>query len=157
MEDPSTEHASMMDDALALLDHLSARMTASALTGLGCGAIYSTHKGFPIAKTSLSAAASCALISTACFAAERLAYGLLHQTLGKDLTTSPNLLYGSHAIGGIWGGGVVGFLYQGNPFRGMLLLTPIMLGVGMLEISLNDYRASRMQQLKLSEIEDSNR
>lgn len=139
------------DDALSVIDHLTARMTASAITGLGCGIIYSSYKGFPIAKTSMSAAASCALVSTACFAAERLSYGILHQTTGKDSSTSPSILYGSHVLGGICGGGVVGFLYQGNPFRGMILLMPIMMGIGKIEISLNEYKMSRIQQLKESD------
>lgn len=152
MEDqPATNKkstSSKIDDALSILDHLTARMTASALTGLGCGMIFSTYKALPIAKTSMSAAASCALISTACFGAERLAYGIIHTITGKDSTTTPNILFGSHALGGLCGGGVVGFLYQGNPFRGMVLFAPIMIGIGQLEITLDKYKASRIQQLR---------
>ena len=67
----------MIDDGLATLDHLAARVTVSALTGLGCGAAYATYKGFPVPKTSMSAALSCALVSTACFSMERLAFGAI--------------------------------------------------------------------------------
>ena len=149
MDDQSSSSVSTkIDDALSVIDHLTARMTASAITGLGCGVIYSSYKGFPIAKTSMSAAASCALVSTACFAAERLAYGIIHQITGKDSKTSSSILYGSHALGGACGGGVVGFLYQGNPFRGMALFMPIMVGIGKLEITLNEYKMSRIQQLE---------
>ena len=151
MDDQSPNNPSKsntLDDAFRLLDHLTARMTASATAGLGCGIIYSTYKGLPMAKTSLSAAASCALISTACFGAERLAYGVIHKVTGKDSSTTPNILYGSHIMGGFCGGGVVGFLYQGNPFRGIILLTPLMLGIGQLEIILDGYRESRKQQIK---------
>lgn len=151
MEDqPTTSEStsSKIDDVFNVLDHLTARMTASAFTGMGFGAIFSTYKGLPMTKTSLSAAASCALISTACFGAERLAYGLIHQVTGEDSTTDSNILYGSHLLGGICGGAVVGYLYQRNPFRGMILFTPIMLGIGKLEITLDEYRASRIQQMK---------
>lgn len=149
-QDPSATDATTnkIDNVFSPLDHLAARMTASATTGLGCGAIYSTYRGLPIAKTSLSAAVSCALVSTACFGAERIAYAIIHQITGKDSKSSPNLLYSSHALGGICGGGIVGFLYQGNPFRGIFLLTPMMLGIGKLEISLDQYKASRIEQLR---------
>ncbi|KAL7538200.1 hypothetical protein ACHAXR_008360 [Thalassiosira sp. AJA248-18] len=149
----------MIDDALAVLDHIAARVTASAMTGLGCGAAFATYKGFPIFKTSTSAALSCALISTACFGMERLAYGALGKSSilmdeksiplnagGSETTSSmiqppipnPRLLYGSHALGGLAGGGVVGFLFHGKPWAGAFLLVPIMLGIGRLEISLDE-------------------
>lgn len=172
MAGPSTASASYInskiDDVLSILDHLAARVTASATAGLGCGAAYATYKGFPIAKTSLSAAVSCSLISTACFGVERIAYGILRRSglfvtetsrtslanethSARESMPSPNLLYGSHALGGFLGGGVVGVLYQGSPLRGSILLTPIMLGIGQLEISLEKYKAERIQQLKNSE------
>eukprot|EP00956_Cyclotella_meneghiniana_P004873 scaffold6031_cov72-Cyclotella_meneghiniana.AAC.2 len=144
---PSTTD-NIVDSAFDVLDHLAARMTACAATGLACGVIHSTYKGLPIAKTSLSAAVSCALVSTACFGAERLSYGLIHNITGEKSSTTPNILYGSHALGGLCGGGLVGFLYQGNPIPGIILLTPIMLGIGKLEISLNAYKSRRIQQLK---------
>ena len=149
MTDPNTPSTtgSIIDSAFDVLDHLAVRMTASAATGLGCGVIHSIYKGLPIAKTSMSAAISCALVSTACFGAERLSYGLVYNVTGEQSSATPNILYGSHALGGLCGGGLVGFLYQGNPIPGMILLTPIMLGIGKLEISLNAYKSSRMQQL----------
>mmetsp|Transcript_10523 Transcript_10523/g.18695 ORF Transcript_10523/g.18695 Transcript_10523/m.18695 type:complete len:183 (-) Transcript_10523:238-786(-) len=175
----------MIDDLLAAVDHVSARVTASAATGLGCGAAYATYKGFPLFKTSLSAALSCALVSTACFGMERLAHGVISQSAilidGKSIPPNPDvhgetsptipvqsginqrLHYGSHAFGGILGGSVVGFLFQGKPMAGAFLLLPIMLGIGKLEVSLDEYRTERLQQLvemedrlnQIIEIEDN--
>jgi len=173
-------YQSTLDDALTIIDHIAARVTASTITGLGCGAAYATLKGFPVAKTSFSAALSCALISTSCFGMERVAYSVLKQTNafanrmnllsadGDDATTatdnersiqstqldniiqsasSPKLLYGSYALGGLLGGGVAGFLFQGKPFAGAIMLTPIMLMVGKMELSLEEYKSERLQQL----------
>ena len=55
--------------------------------------------------------------------------------------------YGSHLLGGLMGGGVVGFLFQGKPMAGAFLLAPIMLGIGKIEISLDEYKRERLQQL----------
>ena len=153
-----------MDEALAAVDHIAARMTASSLTGLGCGAAYATYKGFPLVKTSTSAALSCALVSTACFGMERAVHyaftksssmmGDPHDDDNKfGIRSNPEMHYGSHALGGLFGGSVVGYLFQGRPFAGAFLLTPIMLGVGKIESSLDDYRIKRLQQL--TEMNDS--
>jgi len=60
---------------------------------------------------------------------------------------NPQMHYGSHALGGLLGGAVVGVLFQGKPMAGALLLTPIMLGIGKVEISLDEYRNERLKQL----------
>ncbi|KAK1743329.1 hypothetical protein QTG54_005950 [Skeletonema marinoi] len=149
----------LIDDGLAILDHLASRVSASALTGLGCGAAYATYKGFPIPKTSLSASLSCALVSTACFSMERLAFGVItrvtEQLNNEDnpessaikLTTPPNVVYASHALGGCFGGGIAGFLFQGHPFAGAFLLTPLMLCAGKMELKLEEYKTERLRQL----------
>lgn len=156
----------MINDALASLDHVAARVTASTAAGVGCGAVFATYKGFPVFRTSASAAFSCALVSTACFGMERLAHGGISQSLrllnkkpvpserdssdtsfAKQSAADQQLVYGSHALGGILGGGIVGFLFQRKPMAGALLLTPFMLGVGKVEHSMNEYRTIRLQQL----------
>jgi hypothetical protein len=148
-----------MDDALAVIDHIASRVTASVLTGLGCGAAYSSYKGAPLVKTSISTAFSFALVSTACFTMERVANIIIKQSsilLPDDVdgqnstkdsnvdklssaataTTNTTLIhYGSHATGGLLGGGIVGFLFQGKPMAGAILLTPMMLIVGKIEAS----------------------
>ena len=187
----------VVDDALAVIDHLSSRVTASTLTGLGCGGIYSTYKGLPIFKTSMSTAVSFALVSTACLGMERVASIILCQSSalllnsssnnnindddGKriesknhvdnnvdDTTTSiihqhNNIIYPyekkfhyqSHAIGGILGGGIVSYLYHGKPtFSGVMLLTPIMLCIGKIELVLDGYKNDRLQQLRLVSSEE---
>jgi hypothetical protein len=166
-EPPSTTLFSLIESTLTIIDHLAARVTASATTGLACGAAFATYKGYPVPKTSLSAAASCALISTACFGMERFAYGVLcrgnvlmrefnkaddgENSTEATMSTSPNIIYGSHALGGLLGGGIVGYLYQGNPFRGAIVLMPLMLGLSFVELYLDEYREHRIRQLKGAE------
>ena len=181
----------VLDDALAVIDHLSSRVTASTLTGLGCGAIYSTYRGLPIFKTSMSTAASFALVSTACFGMERVANIILCQSSAilnsrndddddgkriesnhvdngvEDTSIQPapqhdimysqkKFHYQSHAIGGLLGGSVVSYLYHGKPtIGGVMLLTPIMLCIGKLELVLDGYKNDRLQQLRLVS-EDNN-
>lgn len=148
----------LIDDGVAILDHLAARVTASAVTGLGCGAVFATFKGFPIPRTSLSASLSCALLSTACFSMERVAFGIItrvtEQLNNEDnsdssavkLATSSNVLYASHALGGCCGGGIAGFLFQGHPFAGAFILTPLMLCAGKMELKLEEYKSERLRQ-----------
>ena len=142
-----------MDNALAAVDHVAARVTAAAATGLAGGAAYATLRGFPLFKTSVNASVSCALVGTACFGMERVAHGLLRQSsalLDKstdDEGPSPSLVYASHALGGFCGGGVVGFLFGGKQLAGAFLLTPLMLGIGTIEQALEEYRTERLRQL----------
>ena len=161
-----------------VLDHIGNRVTASTLAGLGGGAAYASYKGFPIVKTSASTAFSFALVSTACFVMERVANSILQRSsillydeyktadagiifhdgdIASSATSSPSahpkVHYASHALGGMFGGGVVGFLFQGKPIAGALLLTPIMLGIGKLELSIDEYRNERLRQLL---VEDNN-
>ena len=168
----------MLDDALAVLDHIASRVTASAVTGLGCGAAYSSYRGFPIVKTTISTAFSFALVSTACFAMERVANVILTRSSmlivdGKSIDSSSNsggeissaaqpavnsgLHYGSHALGGLMGGGVVGFLFQGKPLAGALLMTPMMVAVGKIEASVDEYRTERLRQLVNDHLRDQER
>lgn len=160
-----------MDDALAVVEHISNRVAASAFTGLGCGAAYSTYRGLPVARSSLSTAFSFAMISTACFGMERVASAVLGRSSrlidgaepieegGRPAddgiaalsalrpTINPALHYGSHAVGGLCGGGLVGFLFQGRPVAGAFLMTPIMLCIGRIEVALDEYRVMRLKQI----------
>jgi hypothetical protein len=65
--------------------------------------------------------------------------------------------YGSHATAGLLGGGIVGFLFQGKPMAGAILLTPMMLAVGKIEASVDDYRTERLQQLMDQHREEAKR
>mmetsp|Transcript_31065 Transcript_31065/g.64983 ORF Transcript_31065/g.64983 Transcript_31065/m.64983 type:complete len:180 (-) Transcript_31065:5-544(-) len=168
-ESSDTSYQNKIDDALAVLGHISDRVSIAATIGLGFGATYGVYKGLPIPKMSISAGMSCALISTACFTMERLAHGVINQAskvttndaaFSDDVDSQPHdnkilKLNGpnnthvcvSHALGGFLGGGVVGFLFQGRPFAGALVFTPLMLGIGQIEVSLKNYRAQRTQEL----------
>jgi hypothetical protein len=90
---------------------------------------------------------------------ERLAFGVItrvtEQLNNEDnsessaiqLTTPPNVVYASHALGGCFGGGIAVFLFQGHPFAGAFLLTPLMLCAGKMELKLEEYKAERLRQL----------
>lgn len=168
-ESSDTSYQNKIDDALTVLRHISDRVSIVATIGLGFGATYGVYKGLPIPKMSISAGMSCALISTACFSMERLVHGIISQASKVTLydaavsdgvdsqshdynvlkLNGPNntRVYGSHALGGFLGGGVVGYLFQGRPFAGALVFTPLMLGIGQIEVSLKDYKAKRIQEV----------
>ena len=157
-----------MEKALEVMDHLAARVTIAAATAALAGSAHATFKNYPIARTSMSAALSSAMAAAACFGMERLSHAALSRSaglLGGDegggagegdgaqmISRAAMLTYGSHALGGFLGGGVVGFLFQNRALSGALLFTPIMLGVGKVELDLQDYRKRRMEEL----LEDDN-
>lgn len=68
-------------------------------------------------------------------------------SFSSPIVDNAALHYGSHALGGLLGGGVVGFLFQGKPLAGAMLVTPMMLIVGKIEALLDEYRTERMGQL----------
>ncbi|KAL3827161.1 hypothetical protein ACHAXA_006716 [Cyclostephanos tholiformis] len=175
----------MLDDALAAIDHIASRVTASSVVGLCCGAAYGSYRGHPMFKTSVSTAFSFALVSTACFVMERAADVALRQlsssstppativdddddnSSGEEMASSAamttwssptlgnsGLHYGSHALGGFLGGGVVGFLFQGKPLSGSMLMTPMMIIIGKIEALVEEHRAERMRQLMVEHIRE---
>jgi len=152
------------------IDHVANRVAISAVAGLFFGASLATYKGIPLAKTSLSAAASCALSGTACFTAERLAYNaskfvspkeeLLLLLLSKNeekandkIKKEEARLVFSHGAGGVLGGSICGGLFLSKPFKGILLFTPMMLAVTFLEIKLQRLRAMRVKTILEGESE----
>lgn len=157
-----------MEKALEVMDHLAARVTIAAAAAALAGSAHATFKNYPVARTSMSAALSSAMAAAACFGMERLSHAALSRSaglLGGDegggagegdgapmISRAAMMTYGSHALGGFLGGGVVGFLFQNRALSGALLFTPIMLGVGKVELDLQDYRKRRMEEL----LEDDN-
>jgi len=155
------------------IDHLAARVTATAMTGLFLGASLATFRGIPIPKTSLSVATSCALTGTACFTSERVAHYAINalvptssptvtieqqqqqqqQQQDSNSTTSytntqkRDLLFVSHALGGVIGGSICGGLFQRKPWGGMLLFTPLMLGVALMEMQFDELKRERIQSI----------
>mmetsp|Transcript_12399 Transcript_12399/g.31256 ORF Transcript_12399/g.31256 Transcript_12399/m.31256 type:complete len:132 (+) Transcript_12399:68-463(+) len=126
------------------VDYVANRVGALALSGFFGGAAYATLKGFPRRTTALKAAASCAIVGTSLFAAERFANVLM-----RDQIKESNRLYlSSYAFGGVFGGALNGLLYQNQPIRGMVVFTPFMLGIGIIELELKRRRQIRFEEIR---------
>jgi len=61
----------------------------------------------------------------------------------------------SHFIGGMIGGSINGALFIKRPAKGMLLFTPIMLGVSWVELELEGYRKRETHRIKKELIEEN--
>ena len=123
--------------------YVSARMMLSSCIGAigGVGvALYKGHRSIP--RTAGMMAFSCAMSATACFGTERLAHLALAPllednletaappistvTIAKTPTTLESMLV-THALGGFFGGALLGGLFIGRPLRGSVFFTPLML------------------------------
>ena len=125
------------------LDRVTHRVSLCALTGLVGGVTFATYKGLPLQATSIKVAGSCAIVGTALFGAERLAYVALKGQIDNER----RLTLTSHAFSGLFGGGLNGYLYQKKPLRGMFFFLPLMMGVGFLELAWEWNRQDRIQEL----------
>jgi len=129
------------------VDRVAGRVLLAALSGLLGGAALATYKGSPLPKTSVSMAASCALVGTACFGFERLSNVALRQVVDtKNEQIRERVFFGSHALGGMVGGGITGALFQHRPIPGMMLCTPLMIGVAFAEQMFEKERQERLRQ-----------
>eukprot|EP00536_Pseudo-nitzschia_multiseries_P009849 jgi/Psemu1/201788/e_gw1.286.76.1 len=128
-----------MDD----VDFAANRVGTMTLAGFLGGAAHATFKGFPRRASALKAAASCALVGTSLFTAERMANVAMRDQIEDDR----RLTLSSYAFGGIFGGAINGFLYQKQPLRGMAIFTPFMLCVGMFELELKLRKQQRLEEL----------
>ena len=126
------------------VDYVANRVGALALSGFFGGAAYATLKGFPRRVTALKAAASCAIVGTSLFAAERFANVMMRDQIKE----SSRLHLSSYAFGGIFGGALNGLLYQNQPIRGMVVFTPFMLGIGIIELELKRRRQIRFEEIR---------
>lgn len=158
------------------IDHISNRVSTFTLTGLFTGASIATYKGLPLPRTTLSIAASFALISTSCLIPERIAYNSSFYFIQKAKSKNEvddydsknnvsvddngnelrsyfqdverNRLFASHICGGIIGGTISGSLFQKRlSLNGMFLFTPIMIGIAFAELYLQDYRVQRLKEI----------
>lgn len=131
------------------VDRVANRVSLAALAGLLGGASLATYKGSSIPRTALSVAASFAMVGTACFAFERLSNVAMRQVVDtiseKDHKTMA--LYASHAIGGMAGGGITAALFQQRPIPGMILCTPLMLGIALAEQAFETAKDERLQEM----------
>lgn len=128
-----------MDD----LDRVAHRVSLCALTGLSAGSAYATLTGLPLRSTSIKVSGSCAIVATAMFGAERIAY----VALKNQIDSERQLVLTSHAFAGLMGGGLNGYMYQKKPLRGMFFFLPAMMGVGLIELAWERQRQARIQKL----------
>jgi hypothetical protein len=126
------------------VDHVANRVGLGTLTGFFCGAAYATVKGFPRRATALRAAASCAIVGTALFSTERIA----NIAFRNQIHDETRLTLTSYAFSGVFGGALNGYMYQKKPLRGMFYFVPVMLGIGMMELSWEKRKIARMQELQ---------
>ena len=75
------------------IDHISNRVATFTLTGLFTGAFRATYKGLPLPPTTLSVAASFALISTSCLIPERIVYNSSFYILPKSKSNNERYSY----------------------------------------------------------------
>mmetsp|Transcript_26442 Transcript_26442/g.38313 ORF Transcript_26442/g.38313 Transcript_26442/m.38313 type:complete len:173 (-) Transcript_26442:101-619(-) len=134
-------------EVLDEIDHISNRVTIGAFSGIFLGAAIATYRGFPILRTSLTVAASCAMTGTACFITERAAYATLTSITKQDTENETMKVVASHSIGGLCGGGLSGYLFHKRPFAGMMLFAPIMITVALVEMEVDAYRKERIKDL----------
>ena len=125
------------------LDYMSARVGLSALIGATGGLTLATLRGhhLPMRTVGLTAL-SCAASAAPCFGFERVAHAALTSQ------EQPARRYESHAMGGLLGGSLLGFLFIRKPIRGALFFTPIMLAVAFV-----DEKVAATKQGKLAEIQ----
>lgn len=135
------------------VDRAAHRVSLSALAGLLGGLTFATFKGLPQRATALKAASSCAIVGSAVFGAERLAYVVFE----KEIDSRRRLLLTSHAFSGLAGGGLAGYLYQKRPLRGMFFFLPVMMGVGFFEILWEEKRELRIKEYIDGQEESSTR
>ena len=64
--------------------------------------------------------------------------------------------YASHALGGMIGGGITGALFLHRPIPGMMLCTPVMIGVAYAELCFEKERQERLRQLLLNTNNEQN-
>lgn len=131
------------------VDRVANRVSLAALAGLLGGASLATLKGSSIPRTAVSVAASCALVGTACFGLERLSNVAMRQVADtvSDKDRKTMALYASHAIGGMVGGGITAALFQQRPIPGMVLCTPLMLGIALAEQAFETAKEERLQEM----------
>ena len=125
------------------IDYVANRVGSLTLSGFFGGAAYATYKGFPRRATALKVAASCAIVTTTIFTAERF----FNVAMREHIKDSHRLHLSSYAFGGVFGGSLNGFLYQNKPIRGMFVFTPLMIGIGTIELQAKKIRQERSNEI----------
>lgn len=128
------------------IDRIASRVTIATCFGALAGVGTAMFKGHPMARTVGLTAFSCAMTGTACFGAERCASVLTKRVLQRNDNEWETVL-GTHAMGGLLGGSILGGLYIGKPIHGVVFFVPFMLLVGTGEKLFYDVREERNQRL----------
>ena len=129
------------------IDHVAARVSLSALSGLAGGSIYASWKGLPLRSTSFKIASSFAIVGTALFGLERIGY----VTLQNQMEGERRKLLTSHSFAGVTGGALNGYLYHKKPLQGMFYFVPLMLGIAFAELTWEKTRQDRLQEISMEE------
>ena len=149
------------------MDHIAARVSLAATMGAAAGMGTAILKGHAAAaRTTALTAFSCAMVGTACFTTERCAAVALQQlqqnrddsndtnknvafrssSMTKTINNSWEFVLTTHAVGGVLGGALTGWLYLRRPLRGVAFLVPLMLLVGTGEKLLEDVRREKQNE-----------
>ena len=140
------------------VDRVAFRVSMAGLTGCVGGVSLATLKGYPMLQSAFTTATSCAMVGTACFGFERLANVAMRKVVDtRDEQTKTIVFYASHAIGGMIGGAITSTLFQRRPLPGMILCTPLMLGVAFAELSFEAERQKRLEEMRVGQSSVSSR
>lgn len=126
------------------IDHVAVRAGVCGTAGGLAGATRALLRGHPLTRSAALSASSMMIVATACFGLERVATVSWRQVYPDS---KPNIIM-SHALGGLSGGLVLGFLYNGRPSHGALFLTPIMMAAGYGQLLFDELKQERMQELQ---------
>mmetsp|Transcript_40858 Transcript_40858/g.98537 ORF Transcript_40858/g.98537 Transcript_40858/m.98537 type:complete len:151 (-) Transcript_40858:653-1105(-) len=140
-----------LDQTMECIDHVAARVSFSAVAGLGLGTMYSTLRGLPLRSTALKVGGSFAMVGTIVFGLERIGYVVMKDQIEQEKT----LLLTSHAFSGVAGGALNGYLFHKKPRQGMFYFIPVMMGVAALEMYVENKREERIKELMLENSLDS--
>jgi hypothetical protein len=136
-------------------DYVAARVAVATGVGGLAGASVGIYRGHNVPRVTQTMAMNFAMTATACIGSQRLALaaGRTLIPLKKGETPSSKMILASHGIGGIVGGGILGALYIGKPVRGMVLLVPTMLFVGLLELRFQEHKRKDPNEDKKNELQ----
>lgn len=115
------------------VDYVASRAAVAGAIGGISGAALAVFRGHSIQMMATRIAGTWAMAATACIGTQRLTSMSGRHLLDVD-EKSDAMLVGTHCAGGIFGGGLLGYLYIRKPIRGMIFLTPVMLMVALAEI-----------------------
>ena len=154
-------------------NHVALRVNLSLVSGVVLGTCIGFYRGnntSTLIKTSISTGLTCAMTGTACFTTERIAhYTICHLSSSNNNVYNDNynpkvalhtLLKSHIGGGGIIGGSLIGGSFKASPISGIMVLTPIMIGIAFTEHEIDEYRrqrwASFLKEISSTATDDDN-